>query len=260
MLHPHDHRALAEAFATIATEAGAAILEVKRQGLSTRIKADSSPVTEADERAERIIAGALSALLPDVPLIAEEQVAAGVIPGIGETFLLVDPLDGTREFVAGRDEYTVNIALVEQGRPTVGVIAAPEMGRLYAGTPSWAGRRDGEDSLFTSIVTRALAEPPVALASLSHCDAQTQEWLGRWPAIERKSIGSSLKFCLLAEGEADVYPRFGPTCEWDTAAGQAILVGAGGVVLTPDDTDLAYGKHEAGFRNGSFIAWGRRPG
>lgn len=255
----HDHRSLAEAFATIASTAAAAILDIKRGGLSTRIKADCSPVTEADEQAERVIAQALRALLPDVPLIAEEQVAAGVVPEIGDTFLLVDPLDGTREFIAGRNEYTVNIALVERGRPTVGVIAAPELGTLYAGTPSWAGRRSEGDSVFTSIVTRPLAQPPVAIASLSHCNEETREWLDRWPAIERKGIGSSLKFCLLAEGEADVYPRFSPTCEWDTAAGQAILAGAGGVVLNLDSTDMVYGKHDSGFRNGNFIAWGRRP-
>lgn len=260
MRQSHDHRALAEAFAAIAIEASAAILAIKRNGLATRIKADHSPVTEADEAAERIIAAVLSNLLPDVPLIAEERVAAGIVPDIGETFLLVDPLDGTREFIAGRTEYTVNIALIENGRPTVGAIAAPELDKVYAGAQNWAAARTFNETVFTSIVTRPLADPPVAVASISHCDEQTQAWLDRWPAIERKSIGSSLKFCILAEGQADIYPRFSPTCEWDTAAGQAILNGAGGIVLNLDDTEMVCGKDTSSFRNGSFIAWGRRPG
>jgi 3'(2'), 5'-bisphosphate nucleotidase len=259
MSDPHTLRALAQSFAAIVDEAGAIILDIKRRGAKAHLKADASPVTEADECAEHHIVEALGKLLPDIPLIAEEQAAAGHVPAIGHTFLLVDPLDGTREFVAGRAEYTVNIALVENGRPVVGVVGAPELGKLYAGTPGWAGRRDGAEMSFRPITTRPMADPPMAITSLSHRDATTEAWLGRWPKIDRCCVGSSLKFALLAEGLADVYPRFSPTCEWDTAAGHAVLAGAGGAVLSPDGSPLPYGKTKDGYRNGSFIAWGRRP-
>ncbi|GGE39499.1 3'(2'),5'-bisphosphate nucleotidase CysQ [Agaricicola taiwanensis] len=254
-----DLRSLAAAFADIADEAGTIILDIKRRGVETMIKADASPVTEADQAAEKHIIQRLRDLLPDVPLIAEEQVSAGVLPEAGRIFLLVDPLDGTREFVAGRAEYTVNIALVEDGAPVVGVVGAPELGRLYAGAPGWAGRRDGTDKSFRAIATRTMTDPPVAVTSISHRDPQTEAWLTRWGRIDRCCIGSSLKFALLAEGQADVYPRFGPTLEWDTAAGHAVLTAAGGVVLKPDNTAFTYGKREEGYRNGAFIAWGRAP-
>ncbi len=254
----NDLARLAHAFAVIADDAGRLILKIKSSGIEIRTKSDKSPVTEADQAAERHILASLQAILPGVPVIAEESAAAGHIPRIGSSFLLVDPLDGTSEFIAGRPEYTVNIALIENGVPIVGAIGAPELGQTFAGAPGWAGRRDGGGA-FRDIATRAMASPPVAVTSLSHCDTDTDAWLERWPGHTRCGVGSSLKFALLAEGKADVYPRFGTTCEWDTAAGHAILSAAGGAVTTPDGNAFTYGKADSGYRNGPFIAWGRPP-
>ncbi len=249
-----DEEALLDAMAEAAREAGAAILDIVARGFAVERKGDSSPVTEADHAAELIVLAALAKAAPGVPVIAEEEVAAGRIPAHADTFFLVDPLDGTREFVRGGDDYTVNIALVVDGRPRLGVVFAPATGRLHGGI---AGRHawldDGQDRV--AIACRACAEPPVVVASKSHFTQTTSDYLAQAaPGCGYEAIGSSLKFCIVAEGRADLYPRLGPTAEWDTAAGHAVLLGAGGRVDGPDGAPLRYGK--PAFLNRAFIATG----
>jgi 3'(2'), 5'-bisphosphate nucleotidase len=223
-------------------------------------KADESPVTAADQAAEAIILERLARAAPGVPVVAEEAAAAGATPQVAAQFFLVDPLDGTKEFIAGRDEFTVNIALIAQGAPVLGVVGAPALGRLFAGDVSRFQAfeiRGGRDA--SPLALRARPRPPggpVAVASRSHGSPETEAWLAAAGVAARVSIGSSLKFCLLAAGEADVYPRFGPTMEWDTAAGHAVVAAAGGEVCETDGRPLRYGK--PGFRNPSFIASGTR--
>jgi 3'(2'), 5'-bisphosphate nucleotidase len=254
---PASRDVIARQFSAIAREAGEAVMRIYRGGVEVREKADRSPVTEADEVAERIILAALKDLLPGVPVIAEESVAAGVVPAIGETFVLVDPLDGTKEFIGRNGEFTVNIALVDGGRPVAGCVYAPAVDSLYAaGERAW--RIIG--GVEAPVVTRAYPLGGLtALSSRSHPDPQSEAFLASIPVIERQEAGSSLKFCRVAEGAADVYPRFGPTMEWDIAAGHAVLAAAGGSVVTPDGSPVRYGKSAAQFRNGPFIAWGGRP-
>jgi 3'(2'), 5'-bisphosphate nucleotidase len=254
-------------FEHAALEAGKLILEVFDSGPTARYKADCSPVTEADERAERIILGILAQAFPDVPVVAEEAAAAGCVPRIaGQAFILVDPLDGTREFIARRPEFTVNIALVENGVPVAGVVYAPALSVAYCGNRDGACRLmiGGDFSVEERhpICARPVAPAPVAVASRSHNTPETDDFLKARGIADICSIGSSLKFCLLAEGRADIYPRFGRTMEWDTAAGDAILRAAGGSTVTLDGRPLAYGKtgqpDDADFANPHFIAWGRR--
>ncbi|TWF56566.1 3'(2'),5'-bisphosphate nucleotidase [Neorhizobium alkalisoli] len=257
-----------EIFESAALAAGKAIVEIRQAGAVTHYKADRSPVTEADEEAERIILAALAQNFPEIPVIAEEQVAAGHVPDItGRSFLLVDPLDGTKEFVSGKDDFTVNIALIEDGVPTAGIVYAPALGVAYAGAGSQAWKiKVGADFTPESrepIRCRAMRQPPVALASRSHRTAETDAFLERCGAMETKSIGSSLKFCLLAEGGADIYPRFGRTMEWDTAAGDAVLRASGGHTRDTNGLPLRYGKtnqsDDADFANPHFIAEGPAP-
>jgi 3'(2'), 5'-bisphosphate nucleotidase len=251
-----------------ALRAGGAIMTVYATDFAVRDKPDASPVTVADEAAEKIILEDLAAIAPDIPVVAEEAVAAGRVPVLSaaaghERFFLVDPLDGTREFVSRRDEFTVNIALIEGSEPVMGVVYAPARHELYWGDVKSrrAGRIDAEPdgtmpALGESITARS--PPPqgmVAVASRSHRSPETDAWLAHYPIIDFRSIGSSLKFCLVASGEADVYPRLGPTMEWDTAAGHAVLAAAGGSVTTLDGEPFRYGK--PGFRNGNFLARGR---
>lgn len=254
---------LAMALAGIASTAGAAIMPHWRAGTAVSEKADGSPVTQADEAAEAIIIGGLQTLLPGVPIVAEEAIARGAEPpAVGDRFLLVDPLDGTKEFVSGSGEFTVNIALIEAGRPVLGVVYAPALSRMYVGADVALrievapGRDPGTARSWAISVRKADAAQLTAVASKSHRDAETDAFLARIGAAHLSSIGSSLKFCLIAEGAADVYPRFGPTMEWDTAAGQAVLLSARGVVAKPNGAPFLYGKSEHGFRNPGFIAWG----
>ena len=251
-------------FGAIAVAAGQPIMEIYAKGAAADFKPDGSPVTEADMLAETLILARLAEYWPDVPVVAEESMAAGQCGTTGERFILVDPLDGTKEFIHRRDEFTVNIALIEQGRPVAGAIYAPALGKL------WIGGQDGARSCMVEpgaalppgsdwvpITTRPWPGPDaVGVASRSHADAETDAFLARMHIAERRSRGSSLKFCLLAKGEADLYPRFGPTMEWDIAAGHAILSAAGGCVTDVTGRDFRYGKCDAGFRNGPFIAWG----
>lgn len=249
-----DHQRLIEDIAVAAREAGDAILKIVRRGVDVETKLDRSPVTEADRAAERVILAALAKAAPGVPVIAEEEVAAGRIPAHGALYFLVDPLDGTKEFVRGGDDYTVNIWLIAEGSPKLGVVLAPATGRLFAGlVGKGAWVEDG--GARRPIATRAAPDPPVAVASKSHFNQPTADYLeqavGKCGHI---GIGSSLKFCIVAEARADIYPRLSPTSEWDTAAGHAVLLAAGGLVDGPDGAPLRYGKRA--FINRGFLATG----
>jgi 3'(2'), 5'-bisphosphate nucleotidase len=248
--------------AEAALAAGPAVMEEYERGCDVRSKEDGSPVTSADHRAEAIICGHLAGMAPSPPICAEESTAAGAPISAAGRFLLVDPLDGTREFLARNGEFTINVALIEGGAPIAGAVYAPAIGRLWIGgdaafvceTPIGAGL-PGKGRR-RRIRTRRAPGSLIALVSRSHADPQSESFLGRLPVGEARSAGSSLKFCLIAEGLGDVYPRFAPTMEWDTAAGDAVLRAAGGVVLDPDGKPLAYGKVDRGLRNGPFVAWG----
>lgn len=259
-----DPAALLPRFVAIAAEAGARIVAVRERPHAVEAKADGSPLTEADLAAEAVIAAGLAAAAPGIPVVSEED-AARAAPPAGAAFILVDPLDGTKEFLGPSGEFTVNIALVEAGRPVCGVVYAPALGRIWQGSlgPGAAAGAlaPGDDA--AGIAWRPIRARPrpaklVAVASRSHLDPQTEAFLAALPIADRRSIGSSLKFCLVAEGEADVYPRLAPTMEWDTAAGQAVLEAAGGSVTTPEGAPFRYGKADGGFRNGPFVAWGAR--
>lgn len=251
--------------ARLALDAGAAAMDIYSTDFEASAKADSSPVTEADRIGEQIILAGLADAAPGIPVLAEEKASAGDIPDpLGDLFFLVDPLDGTKEFLKRTGEFTVNIALIASGRPAIGVVYAPALGALYVGDENGAWRSD--------VVSGALVGEPrsisarlapqnglIAVASRSHRSPETDDYLSKLNIADFTAAGSSLKFCLLAEGKADVYPRFGRTMEWDTAAGQAVLEAAGGCVLTePDGAPLLYGKKERGYDNPHFIAWGRR--
>lgn len=251
-----------ETLIALALDAGREVLAHYRAGGAFTLKADQSPVTEADAAAEAIILHGLGSAFPSLPVVAEEAAAAGSIPRVGDAFFLVDPLDGTREFVDGGGAFTVNIALIKNGAPVAGVVYAPAASRLYAAADGKAFRsavaRD-----FTLVGREALKARPVperrmiAVASRSHRSPETDAFLATLDIAEFAPAGSSLKFCLIAEGSADVYPRLGRTMEWDTAAGQAVLEAAGGRVLVwQDGPPLHYGKVERGFDNPHFIAWG----
>jgi 3'(2'), 5'-bisphosphate nucleotidase len=248
--------------ARAALSAGPAVMEEYERGCEVVSKKDGSPVTSADRRAEAIICARLASLKPLPPLCAEEAMAAGAKPAIGERFLLVDPLDGTREFLANNDEFTINVALIERGAPIAGAVYAPAIGRLWVGgdVAFACEARPGDDlpdeASRRPIRTRRAPSSLTALASRSHLDSESDSFLKGLPIGETRFVGSSLKFCLIAEGDGDVYPRFAPTMEWDTAAGDAVLRAAGGVVLDPAGRPLSYGKVESGLRNGPFIAWG----
>ncbi len=262
-----DRQALALCFAQAALDAGAKIMQIYHADFAVNQKADKSVVTEADVAAEAILIAAVKSALPDTPIIAEEAMAAGEQPDIGSRFVLIDPLDGTREFVNRNGQFTVNIALVEDRKPSVGAVYAPAKSELFiAGEGAHmaivepGGNVNGAE--WRTIQTRAYPKNGLtAVASRSHLDADTQAFLDTRGIEDRISAGSSMKFCLLAQGLADVYPRFGRTMEWDLAAGQAVLQAAGGQVTNPDGTPFLYAKvdrtDDVDFANGAFIAWGR---
>jgi 3'(2'), 5'-bisphosphate nucleotidase len=252
------YRALLQAALAAARAASAAILEIYASDFAVSRKADRSPVTEADERAEAIILAALAKAAPDIPAIAEEQSARGAPPASAPArFWLVDPLDGTREFVKRNGEFTVNIGLVEGDRTVLGVVLVPVTGIAYWGCgPGTAMRQDGDAPAQPIAARPPPADGVIVAHSRSHADmTRIDDYLASLPRARRLITGSSVKFCLIAAGEADFYPRFGPTSEWDTAAGQAVLEAAGGSVATLDGAPLRYGK--PGFRNPDFIARGR---
>jgi 3'(2'), 5'-bisphosphate nucleotidase len=249
-----NYGVLVDQLADAAREAGEAILTVVRRGFDVQSKQDNSPVTEADRAAELVILAALARAAPGVPVIAEEEVAAGRIPAHDDIYFLVDPLDGTKEFVRGGDDYTVNIGLIEGGVPRAGVVFAPATGVLHggvAGDGAWVERGAGRKPI------RARARPDLvtAVASKSHLNQATIDYLeAAVGTCGYTSVGSSLKFCIVAEGRADIYPRASPTSEWDTAAGHAVLLAAGGLVDGPDGHPLRYGK--SAFLNRGFVATG----
>lgn len=247
-----DHDRLLEAMIVAARSAGTEILKLVESGFEVETKGDESPVTICDRAAEMIILAALASAAPGVPVVAEEEAAAGRIPAHGDTWFLVDPLDGTKEFVRGGDDYTVNIGLIEGGRPSVGVVFQPAADRLWGGSPgSGAFLEDAKGR--RSIRTRERGPRLEAVASKSHLTQNTMDYLEQ--AVGEcgfVSVGSSLKFCIVAQGRADIYPRLSPTSEWDTAAGHAVLLAAGGRVDGPDGEPLAYGKKA--FLNPGFVA------
>jgi 3'(2'), 5'-bisphosphate nucleotidase len=247
-----DHARLVDELAEAAREAGEAILTIVRRGFEVEAKHDASPVTQADRAAELVILGALARAAPGVPVIAEEEVAAGRIPAHDDTYFLVDPLDGTKEFIRGGDDYTVNIGLIEHGVPKLGVVFAPATGQLHGGCVgegAWLDEGQGR----SAIRTRERGEQVTAVASKSHLNQATIDYLeAAVGACGYVTVGSSLKFCIVAEGRADIYPRAAPTSEWDTAAGHAVLLAAGGLVDGPDGGPLQYGK--PAFLNRAFVA------
>ncbi|MDB5510026.1 MAG: 3(2),5-bisphosphate nucleotidase [Hyphomicrobiales bacterium] len=255
--------ALAQIFAQVAVEAGAVVMEVYGQDFALRTKADHSPVCDADERAEALILARLSEHFPALPVVAEEAVARGLVPDLGTALILVDPLDGTREFAKRNGEFTINIALVRDGVPGAAVVYAPARGRLWvaAGQAYACDVAPGADvpavATMKPLRARKLgAGAPVAIASRSHRNAETEELLERLQIREMQEAGSALKFCLIAEGQADIYPRVGTTMEWDIAAGDAVLRAAGGIVTGLDGKPLLYGRREEGFACPDFVAFG----
>jgi len=285
--------AMALACARLVVDAGATVMRFRGRKDGVRQKADGSPVCEADQAAEAEILSGLRTQFPDMPVVAEEEAAAGTAPPPSPSFFLVDPLDGTREFVEARDQFTVNIALVHGGEPVLGAVYAPAEDRLWFGgrqirPPGQPSRGDGERggigqqeghgaraakgafaysviapsgrglparSAWTPLQVREQdASGPVVLCSLSHLDPATSAFIDRLRPREVRRIGASGKFCVIAAGEADVYPRLSPTMEWDTAAGDAVLRAAGGLVLATDGAPLKYGKPF--YRNSGFVAWG----
>ncbi len=253
----------------LALLAGAKILEIYATDFAVALKSDASPVTLADTEAEAIILAGLAEACPDIPVVAEEAVAAGLVPSVSEKFFLVDPLDGSKEFVSKNGEFTVNIALIEKGEPVMGVVYAPALGRIW-----WGTRNEGA---FSARVTDCASDHPriaekipirvrkapeglCAIGSRSHGSGKGDPRLVPFRITEYRTAGSSLKFCLLASGEADLYPRFGRTMEWDTAAGDAVLRAAGGRMTRIDGSPFAYGKrnqpHDSDFANPHFIATG----
>jgi 3'(2'), 5'-bisphosphate nucleotidase len=254
--------ALMDPLTDLVVKAGEAILAVNRRAMKVHGKDDGSPVTEADLAADRIIADGLAQIAPGVAVLSEERTQAAKPPFRG-SFFLIDPLDGTKEFVAGRTEYTVNLALVTDGTPLLGIIGAPAFGWLWRGL---VGR--GAERLKLSeaglgapepIHTRRLpkpGEPWVAAVSRSHGDARTEAFIDARPGAVRTTLGSAVKFGRLAEGAADIYPRLGPTSEWDVAAGCAVVTAAGGKVTDADGGPLRFGERNDGYIMPAFIAWG----
>lgn len=258
-----DDAAMLAVFERLALDAGPLIMGVFNADMKVSEKSDLSPVTEADRQSEELILAGLRKHFPAIPCVAEEEISSGLTPAaLGREFFLVDPLDGTREFINRRPDFTVNIALVRDGAPVVGIVYSPCAGRFYVGRPGHAEIVDlAPDGTITSrqpIAVRQSEGPHTVVASRSHRTPETDDYIAKIEAGDIVSVGSSLKFCLVASGEADVYPRFGRTMEWDTAAGDAVLRAAGGSVCTVDGAPLLYGKrnqpHDADFANPFFIA------
>ena len=249
-----DRKSLIAEMRRAALDAGRVILGIYERGFEAERKADGTPVTEADRQAETLILERLAAAAPDIPVESEENAASHALapPAV---FFLVDPLDGTKEFVSRNGEFTVNIALIEQGLPMLGVVYAPVKGQLF-----WVDvqgkaieEHEGRPSVITARTPPAMGL--IAAVSRSHLDEASTQFLKGHKLAGTVSAGSSLKFCLVARGEADVYPRFGRTNEWDTAAGDAVLRAAGGRMLTPEGLVFRYGK--PGYGNGPYVAWGK---
>ncbi|MCX5480946.1 3'(2'),5'-bisphosphate nucleotidase CysQ [Kaistia geumhonensis] len=257
--------ALAEALVPTVLAAGAAVMEIYRRDFAVETKGDASPVTEADKLAEAIILADLARLAPEIPVVAEESCAAGVIPDVADAFFLVDPVDGTREFIQRNGDFTVNVALVRGGVPVVGLVLAPARSRLFLGVVGeGAAMLTIEDGRVIGRVAieavQAADGSPRIIASRSHRTPETDAFIAGHPGASIVAAGSSLKFCLMAAGEADLYPRLGPTMQWDTAAGDAVLRAAGGMVTDMDGRPLSYGPNgaagTAAYANPWFLARG----
>jgi 3'(2'), 5'-bisphosphate nucleotidase len=256
---------LLDELTTIVSHAAAAILAVRASALNPRSKADLSPVTAADEASEAIILDRVSRLLPGIPVVSEEAVERTRPAAIAGDLVLVDPVDGTRELVAGRDEFSVNVGVVREGRPAIGVIAAPAFGLIWRTAAGGGAERlsllpgapANAASDCVAIRCRPLPNDGInAIVSRSHLDPRTSQFLARFRRVDLVQSGSAIKFCRVAEGQSDVYPRLGTTHEWDVAAGHAILQAAGGIVTAPDGTPLRYGRATEGFVVQGFIGWG----
>ena len=261
---PQRAQELIDELTHIVARAAAETLAIPFSSVSQSIKADLTPVTAADEASETVIVEGVSRLLPGVPVIAEESVGRNPPASIEPSFVIVDPLDGTKEFLAGRDEFTVNVGIVTNGVPIAGVIAAPAQGLLWRGVAGGraerlslrfaSGRAEAHGGAF--VHTRPAPGRVTVATSRSHLDEQTEDFLARMPVGKRYRCGSSIKFCQLAQGDADIYPRLSPTREWDIAAGFAILLAAGGAITAPDGGELRFGRVTERFLIPGFIAWG----
>jgi 3'(2'), 5'-bisphosphate nucleotidase len=269
-MHVNEIARLAEGLLSATLAAGRVQMAHFGAGVAVSIKDDQSPVTAADHESEEILLEALAHVAPGVPVVAEEEVTAGRIPNIAGPFFLVDPLDGTKGFIKGRREFTINVGLIEGRCPVFGLIYAPALSELYVtlATDRAAMAHVEPDARATTLADIALSPirtrvpDPNAIAALTsqnHLNTATSRFLEGYNVIERRAIASSLKFGLLARGDADIYPRVGPTSEWDTAAGHAILTAAGGAVTRLDGAPLLYGNAERRFENPDFVAWGRGP-
>jgi 3'(2'), 5'-bisphosphate nucleotidase len=269
-MSPSSFAALTDALLPAVLEAGRVEMAYYGSHVDVQNKADASPVTAADQEAEVILIRALSQAAPSVPVVAEESSAAGNTPQTGRSFFLVDPLDGTKEFIKKNGDFTINIGLIVDGKPVYGLVYAPAMDQLYvtigeghaveARLAPGSAVRPLSECQTVRLKTRApLPAGLVALESRSHRSAATETFLKRLPISEVRAAGSSIKFCLIARGEADIYPRIGPTCEWDTAAAHAVLNAAGGSVLQVDGSPFVYGKAAEKYLNPHFVAWGHNP-
>lgn len=262
VLHPH----LIDELTALLSRAAEAVMRIRMSPLTVRQKSDASPVTAADEASEEIIAEGLRRVLPGTAVISEEAAAKAAPQSAAPLFALVDPLDGTREFIAGRDEFAINLAIVADSRPVLGLVAAPALQTIWRSAATGGAERlqlaPGALREVCRPVAIHTAAPHArlrALVSRSHPEERTAAWLAQQGAVEKMPCGSALKFCRIAEGAADVYPRLAPTMEWDVAAGDAVLTAAGGAVLTPDGDQLHYGQAGRGLIIPAFIAWGRSP-
>ena len=259
-ISPAQARQLMDDLSALIARACAEIGATSPTTMVRRLKPDQSPVTAADEASETVILQGLTQILPKMPVVAEESASAAAPANLTGSFVIVDPLDGTREFLAGRDEFTINLAIVTRGLPVAGIIAAPKQGQLWRGVIGHGAERlrlsGGSSGPAEAISTRSWPDAPVAAVSRSHMDAATDKFVSSLGPITRVPYGSAIKFCHIAEGSADIYPRLATTCEWDVAAGHALVVAAGGLVTAPLGIPLTYGRAAENFRVPAFVAWG----
>jgi 3'(2'), 5'-bisphosphate nucleotidase len=259
-ISPAQARQLMDDLSALIARACAEIGATSPTTMVRRLKPDQSPVTAADEASETVIRQGLTQILPKMPVVAEESASAAAPANLTGSFVIVDPLDGTREFLAGRDEFTINLAIVTRGLPVAGIIAAPKQGQLWRGVIGHGAERlrlsGGSSGPAEAISTRPWPDAPVAVVSRSHMDAATDKFVSALGPITRVPCGSAIKFCRIAEGSADIYPRLATTCEWDVAAGHALVVAAGGLVTAPLGIPLTYGRAAENFRVPAFVAWG----
>jgi len=257
---PDQAAGLLDDLTKIVARACTVIRGISPTAAGQQLKPDQSPVTAADVASEAVILEGLAKLMPEVPVLSEEMASTKGAPALDGSFFVVDPLDGTREYIAGRDEFTVNLGIVTRGTPILGIVAAPNRGQLWRGIVGRQAERlrltaDGADQP-QAIRTRHWPSVGVAVVSRSHLDPNTEKFLAGLGQVERLPSGSAIKFCQVADGSADVYPRLATTCEWDVAAGHALVAAAGGIVTTPDGGSLTFGHAGKNFRVAAFIAWG----